>query len=351
MADQYNLVQTMREVHLNKITWKLAVKGVRSVDAQLIWVEPFIWALLKLRWTPAPPPDAASVSIRERTCSWLELGLIIHSLSGGNAMPHDVTFAMCAAVTRNLWIALSKFFRAHGAADLPKLLKKVFIELPKAGAAVTCGIPNLKGVSRRPITDDFPKLATSIAALVKFAAATVDKMDAQIPLLKVVAECWQPSGLLETVLQMRNLVQVDYHPRRPRKRKRQGPCVFGCQPKATLSQNGSIQWYAVPEPSPWPGITPGETLCKRCYTLSRTSVGKRHRDESHFSILRPGHHTMVGRVVILQNLTSHPELNGRLASVVVPANDDDRVTVQIESSAVVICVASENAVLHTGAQS
>ena len=70
IADQYNLVQTMREVRLNNITWKLAVKGVRSVDAQLIWVEPFIWALLKLRWTPAPPPDAASVSIRERTCSW-----------------------------------------------------------------------------------------------------------------------------------------------------------------------------------------------------------------------------------------------------------------------------------------
>ena len=212
MADQYNLVLALQKVCLNKITRKLAVKGVRTVDAQLMWVEPFFWALLKLRWTPAPQPDATSVVVRERTCSWLELRLIIHVLSGGNAMPHDVTFAMCAAITRNLWTALSKFFRLHSSAAQPKLLKKEFIELAKAGATVTCGIPNLKGLSKRPITDDFPKFAISIAASAKLAATNVDEMDASVPLIKVAVETWLPSGLLETSQQMRDLRSVDTNP-------------------------------------------------------------------------------------------------------------------------------------------
>ena len=217
-------------------------------------------------------------------------------------------------------------------------MTKDFEELPKAGAAVTCGVPNLRGLSKRPITEDFPKLAMSIAALVNFAATNADRMDAQIPLITVAGEHWQPSGLLETSQQMRRLVQVDSYPNRP---QRQGPCVFGCQPKATLSENSSVQWYAVPEPSPWPGIQPGENLCKRCYTWSRTALGKRQRTQSQL---------VVGTIVKLNGLISRPELNGRSAKIVAPPNDDQRITVQVQGSEEMIRVALARTAMQAGSR-
>ena len=101
-------------------------------------------------------------------------------LSRGQALPRDITFAGCAAITRNAWVALSKYLRFSEDLALDGtsfLLKRVIKELPKAGAAATCGVRSLQGLSRRPITDDFPTLATATATLLKFAAESPSKLD------------------------------------------------------------------------------------------------------------------------------------------------------------------------------
>ena len=338
-AEHYSMVSAIQEVRLGRITWRLAFKGTQSIDAQLIWIEPFIWALQKLRWTPAPRVEATNVEIRERTCSWLELGMIIHILTSGNGMPHNLTFGMCAAITRNLWIALSKFFRVHSSNAQPKLPKKEFAEIAKAGALITCGIPGLKGLSKRPITDDFPRLTFCLAALAKFAATNVDKQDAAIPLLSIGTEVWKPTGLLETAAQLRERLEIDSKPGMLRKRKRDGPCVFGCQPKATLSQGGSLQWYAVPSPSPWPGVSAGETLCKRCYSWSRTSLNKKQRAQKQCTARPSGIGSIVDRRATFTGIVSRPELNGTFATVCFPEDDNGRVTVKLDGTMEVIRVA------------
>ena len=140
----------------------------------------------ELRWTSPPADGDARALCRERTCSWLELGLIVYLLSRGNGMPHDVTFAMYAAMMRNLWVTLTKF---EGGA---KLIKKVRTELPRAGAAATCGIPNLMGLSRCPFTGDYPALAVNVASLLKLAASSTDKVDTAVPLSNCLRQAPPP---------------------------------------------------------------------------------------------------------------------------------------------------------------
>ena len=55
---------------------------------------------------------------------------------------------------------------------------------------------------------------------------------------------------------------------------------------------------------------------------------------------------MVGRKVQLQGLISRPELNGKLAEIIAPENDNQRVTVQLVGTDVQIRVAADK--LHEG---
>ena len=97
-----------------------------------------------------------------------------------------------------------------------KLIKKVYMELPRAGAAVTCGISNLMGLSRHPITDDYLALAVNVASLLNLAASSTDKMDTAVPLLPIQSEEWDSSGLLETVSLLRETIRVDNMPGKPK---------------------------------------------------------------------------------------------------------------------------------------
>ena len=95
-------------------------------------------------------------------------------------------------------------------------------------------------------------MAINLASLLQLAASSQDEMDTPVPLLHTQSEEWNPSGLLEKAGQMRDVIEADAkHSRTTGKRKRQGPCIFGCEPKAIMSQNGSIQLYGVSDPSPW----------------------------------------------------------------------------------------------------
>ena len=244
-APQHSLIGLLNEVRLNKVSWKLANNATTDCKAQLLWLEPFAWALQQLRWTKEPGPSDTSIMARSLTCSWMELGIIVFVLSRGQAMPNSVTFAACAAITRNLWVAASKYLRLKQDNGNIRLFKCSIKELPRAGATVTCGIKSPQGLSRRPIMDDFPSLSFITATCLKLASESGDKLDTKIPLLTFSGPRWQASGLLNTVVQVRAMheLKVDSKPLAPkRKRARQSPCMFRCQPKATLSQNGSIQW-------------------------------------------------------------------------------------------------------------
>ena len=201
----------------------------------------------------------------------------------------------------------------------------------------------LKGLSRRPITDDVPDLAICVATLLKLAANSTERLDQTIPLMRVQYNTWQSSGLLETAQQCKDFHKVDYRPgmQNPRKRKRTGPCIFGCEPKATLSQNGSVQWYGVADPSPWPGIQPGETICKRCYTWARAVSSKRRRPLQPPASQLPRHPMAVDKGVRLHGLAARPELNGQMAQVAVPINDDGRITVRIQPTQELVRVRAE----------
>ena len=231
-------------------------------------------------------------------------------------------------------MAASKFLRLVDQQSKFHLFKKSIKELPKAGAAITCGVNSLQGLSRRPVTDDHPTLAMLTATCLKLAAEDTQKLDLRIPHLKLAGLVWKPSGLFSTAEAIRNRqeLKLDAAPLRSKRRtkdKREGPCVFGCLPKATLSQNGSIQWYAVPDPSPWHGISPGETLCKKCYSWSRAGIAKRKRQSRTFPSRNEP--LSIGSTIVIQNLVSRPELNGEAATISVPKNDDDRIVVELQN--------------------
>ena len=89
----------------------------------------------------------------------------------------------------------------------------MFKEAGQMGAAVVSGIPTLQGLDRRPITDDFPDLSSTVAALLKFAAASEEKLNEQVPLLGIRCCEWQGSGIIETVEQVRKATGAGQAPK------------------------------------------------------------------------------------------------------------------------------------------
>jgi hypothetical protein len=213
-APQHSLIALLNEVRLNNVSWKLGTNAATNCKVQLLWVEPFVWALQQLRWTREPGPHDTSIMVRNHTCSWMELGIILFVLSRGQAMPHNVTFSARAAITRNLWIAVSKYLRLKQSNGAAALFKRAIRELPRTGAAATCGIKSPQGLSRRPIFDDFPSLAFITASCLKMASESSEKLDTRIPLMTFTGPKWQASGLLSTAAQVRTLheLRVDRNP-------------------------------------------------------------------------------------------------------------------------------------------
>ena len=118
-------------------------------------------------------------------------------------------------------------------------------------------------------------------------------------------------------------------------RRLKGPCIFGCQ---TSGKTGALarrseRWHAVPSPSPWPGIEPGETLCMKCYAWGVSNPkarAKRQRCEAQIGppAIRVGHQYR------LHNLRSRIELNGQLVTAEYLPDDNDRVVVLMGDTAI-----------------
>ena len=227
IAPQHSLIALLNETRLNVVSWKTKDNGVVKCKVLLVWLEPFVWALQQLRWSVQPTQEDSSVIMRSKTCSWLELGIMVFLISEGQAFPPDVSFAGCAAITRNLWVAASKFLRLVDEQSKFHLFKKSIKELPKAGAAITCGVKSLQGLSRRPVTDDHPNLAMLTAICLKLAAEDAQKLDLRIPHLKLAGLVWNPSGLFSTAEAIRNRqeLKLDAAPLRPKTRGRGLVCL------------------------------------------------------------------------------------------------------------------------------
>ena len=63
----------------------------------------------------------------------------------------------------------------------------------------------------------------------------------------------------------RVLANTTSKPRTSRKRARTGPCVLLCQQTSGTTSFRKARWNAVPSPSPWPRVSPGDTLCQKCF--------------------------------------------------------------------------------------
>ena len=107
-----------------------------------------------------------------------------------------------------------------------------------------------------------------------------------------------------------------------------GPCIFGCRTsgKTTALARRADRWQAVPSPSPWPGIRPGETLCMKCYAWGVSNPrarARRQRDGAQIGLpaIRVGHQYRLG------DLRNRTDLNGKLVTVEFLPDDHDRVVV------------------------
>ena len=109
-----------------------------------------------------------------------------------------------------------------------------------------------------------------------------------------------------------------------KRKARQGPCIFGCLQSSGKSR-GKEQWFSVPAPSPWPGVDPGATLCRKCHNWARTA--KRARVLRGAAVL-----FSVGQRVKIIGLKRCTELNGAEAFVNTVAGQDGRITVELANS-------------------
>ena len=115
----------------------------------------------------------------------------------------------------------------------------------------------------------------------RLAADSGRGLAAIMPSVPAIKPSWQPSGVLNTVDQLREVVEstragvkqnmdvmrpdlVQRTPTIPKRVGRTGPCTFGCTTTSRKDRNGPL-WYSVPNPPPLAGLQAGETLCAKCY--------------------------------------------------------------------------------------
>jgi hypothetical protein len=153
---------------------------------------------------------------------------------------------------------------------------------------------------------------------------------------------WKATGLLETHCQLRQLqnteaiephqMQIDHLRWRPRLQKKaplRGPCTFGCTTSTfTMVRGYSLErWFRVPAQSPWPGVSPGEILCAKCYSWGiggpRTRARKLARQRRDDTIC-----IRIGSQYVVKDLVNSAELNGRIVVALMLPDDNDRVMVK-----------------------
>ena len=322
----------------------LEVPGGKKVHIKchLAWVEPFIWTLQQLRWTKLQDASSSAVEKRQTSCSWLELALICSIATGRAVGPRNVSYLASAAICKQLWNRAARFVQAVDDTGQNATLQKFGPLLKCAGAAVTCGIANLTGLARRPITDDIPGMSLALAALLKYAADSPERLFTSVPALSIPSMKWEPSGLISTAEMLcaqpvQAAPSVDFLQAKVKassaakkgKPKLSGPCVFGCN--TSLDCKKAVAWYRVPRPSPWPEIMPGEVICRRCYlwgVANRRAVSKRRLVDAQRA--QPKRKTpRIGDTVTISGLVNAPQLNGRSAKVLLAEDDDGRILIDV----------------------
>ena len=293
------------------------------------------------RWSLQVAHDAAAIVRRQATMSWTEIAIFLHLITGRAVGPRNASFLVLTAVSKHLWSKLAKHFEVVNASGDAIPLRKWTSNLRNAGAAITCGLPNLHGIDKRIITDDFAGISISIASLLRFAAVSPCRLCTPMPASVPFKSQWIPSGLVTTVEQARALSQerasssnlkADFRQARAARRptnRLQGPCLFGCATSETPNKSNNA-WYKVPSPSPWPGVRSGEVLCRRCYLWGiankRTAIRRR---SAGISVPSPAAGFKVGDQVRILGLTNATHFNGKLAFVLNPEDDQGRVLVDL----------------------
>ena len=287
-----------------------------------------------------------AVQQRQTSVSWLELGVMVAILTGRAIGPNGASFLVAAAICKQLWSRLARFihFTNDDGHSIP--LKRNASLIPNAGASVTCGLANQSGLTRRPVSDDCPGLAFGTAALLMYAAESSSRICATVLAYTRMKTRWQPSGILSTIEQIRaspvrsrpanSQLKADFRQGKayqsadqtPKKLK--GPCLFGCQNSATTA--GRSAWYKIPKPSPWPGVAAGEIVCRKCYLWG--IANKRAKQKRSAILPTPCPPCIlrhkIGDTVKIKGLKRAVHLNGKLGKITVPADDADRITMEVD---------------------
>ena len=97
------------------------------------------------------------------------------------------------------------------------------------------------------------------------------------------------------------------------------------------ARRSSVEWHAVPTPSPWPGVQSGETIRKRCYAWIQSAKKRRHKLAVKKGTISDCNTSVPVRVgSMARGLQTATPLNGLWAHVLTAPDDQDRVTVLVQ---------------------
>ena len=227
--------------------------------------------------------------------SWMELACFIALKTARAYIPTKTSFLAAAAITKQLWNSLVRFFEVVDDCGSRVPLKKFVPTMKNAGASITCGIPNEHGIARRVICNDHPGFSIGIAVLLRWAHTVEDRLHTTIPAYRWCHSDWAPSGMLQTLEQLREFrrkacitpakPKVDLCQWKKRRLANQhcnkltGPCVCGCALPST-SSSARVRWHTKSQAlHPGLGSTAGlhyapngtagvlETHARRCVRL------------------------------------------------------------------------------------
>ena len=139
---------------------------------------------------------------------------LVAILTGRACGPSKASFAASTAILRQLWRALIRLFEVINDDGSSMPLQKFVYGTTNAGATITCGIASNEGLSRRVILDDLPSMSAAIATLIKFATSSSNRLATTVPGYRWWRSKWEPSGLVTTFEQLRQLAVKTESPSR-----------------------------------------------------------------------------------------------------------------------------------------
>jgi hypothetical protein len=315
LTDQLRDGTLFTKLRCQKVTAGSGAKKTESVQFQRGWWQPFVWALSQLRWSNAHHADDPLPRKRATSVSYVELACGIDVLTGGAFGPQHASYQLKAALAK---YALGEIQRSAGrkykVAGIE--LRKLLVHMGNTNATAAAGFPMLPGINRRPRFSEHRGVAGAVGTLIFYAKARQEKLAALMPRYPWVAVQWRPDWLALTWADITakrqrgpDELRLDLKPRDARlakdsssvKRARTGPCAFGCS-TSTQTKNSKTVWMAVPNPSPWSTVLPGESLCRKCY------------DRAQRTAKRSRHATALRRREDLQDAGEPAQLSRRLSS-------------------------------------